>query len=874
MTSELFTRLTISDTVVGHIKEYRQLLPQLDELKQEAHDVETLIAANPDPKAEMNKDLKAQLKKLRLQMSSITTIKTSLPTLMYQAARFDVTKSKKGYNGRWRKQAAVRLNGLYMVDIDHVENPRTAIADMLAKTEEPDLRTMCDELGIVLVHVTPSGHGLRLVAVADAKVGNIADNQAALSARLGVEPDTACKDASRCSFCPMFEDILYINTETLFNYENKDYDEMFGPLYRKGNSRPTVQSNKSSARPAAAGAEPDTEPADMGGDVACGNTNGVGGSKDHKSMEADNGADKGIDGDSRRDLNYHGKSYKDIIDQWFTCNGGEPKSGDRHQTLYRLACDLRYICDFDPSLLARLLKECKVGADVCSERGEAEIERIASDACTLQRYRTLPKRILAVLNAAGVQLADGGADQEVKAIDKIDYDAWWRRLSPLLEQSPVLQEAVVAMPDHLKLAGVLAAGAMLGTYLTRCWWEHFDGKDYRLSFLVYIIGPAASGKSFVTEMDRLIMAPMLAADNVGREWERQYKEDMKKRAASSKDAKAAAPEQQHPCIRYVPSSISNAMLYRRLTDAIDNESQTPDGQTPLHLHIYTMEPELATALRAQQGSWAGKNDLELKSFHNEYAGVDFANDQSVNGIIQVNWNQVVTGTPESLSRKIKPLTVLDGLVTRLVLFPMPGNDFQMIDRRTAMRDPDRETLLRSVGITLDQIKGRLDCKQLVDYCYNYERQLTDDARLEQDLTLDYFRKRIPVIMMRYALVRAVLRQTDELLKGQPLKLRDDDLEFARLIGDWCLMAQMHFFGTMVEEAQQRERTQFVPKRRSRKVRDAFAALPNEFKDEALVANGTCKSANAARVMLSRWAADGLVEKSGKCWKKLLDQIPN
>ena len=589
----------------------------------------------------------------------------------------------------------------------------------------------------------------------------------------------------------------------------------------------------------------------------------------------DAGADGSAAGDNGlSDKNYHGKSYQDIIAEWFRHNGGEPKAGDRHQTLYRLACDLRYICDFDPALLASLLVEFKVVADVCAERGSAEIVRIASDACALQRYRSIPKRMQAVLDAAGVQRPAGEADVEVKAADRIDYDAWWRRLSPLLDGSPVLREAVVAMPDHLKLAGVLAAGAMLGTYLTRCWWEHFDGKDYRLSFLVYIVGPAASGKRFVTEMDRLIMAPMLASDKVGREWERQYKEEMKKRAASSKDAKAAAPDQQHPCIRYVPSSISNAMLYRRLTDAIDNDSATPDGQTPLHLHIYTMEPELATALRAQQGSWAGKNDLELKSFHNEYAGVDFANDQSVNGIIQVNWNQVVTGTPESLSRKIKPLTVLDGLVTRLVLFPMPGNDYQMIDRRTAMRDADRETLLRSAGITLEQIKGRLEAKKLVDFCYDYEKQLTDDARLEQDLTLDYFRKRIPVIMMRYALVRAVCRQMGELAKGQPLQLRDDDLEFARLIGDWCLMAQMHFFGTMVEEAQQRERSQFVPRRRSNKIREAFKLLPKEFSTEMLVANGTCKSINAAYVIVHRWKEDELVEKCDKNWKKKYDEIPN
>ena len=558
-----------------------------------------------------------------------------------------------------------------------------------------------------------------------------------------------------------------------------------------------------------------------------------------------------------------------------------------------MACDLRYIADFDPPLLAGILAQCPVGADVAAERGQAELDRIAGDACALQRYRALPRRLQAVLQGAGVQLSDGETDHGLKAGAAVDYGAWWLRLKPLLEQSPVLQEAVVTMPDHLKLMGVLTAGAMLGTYLSRCWWEHFDGKDYRLSFLVYVIGAAASGKSAVTELDHLIMAPMLASDRVGREWERQYKEDMKKRSASSKNAKAEAPEQQHPCIRYVPSTISNAMLYRRLTDAIDSESETPDGQSPLHLHIYTMEPELATALRAQQGSWAGKNDLELKSFHNEYAGVDYANDQSVNGIIQVNWNQVVTGTPESMGRKIKPSMVLDGLVTRLVLFPMPQNDFQMIERRQAVRDHERECLLRSAGIWLEQVKGELKAGRLVDFCYDYERRLTDDARLEQDLCLDYFRKRIPVIMMRYTLVRMVLRLLFGGGKGMekgsngggsapqppnsgglPLEVRDDDLEFARLIGDWCLMAQMHLFGQMVIDAQERERSNFTPRKRSTKIREAYARLPKELDRETLVANGVARSVDAASVTLGRWLDDGLVCKDGKKYIKKYKEIPD
>ena len=873
VTSELFTRLVISDNVVCRIKQYRKALPELDRLKQEVKSRETLIAANPDPKLPANKELKEEIRRLKRQMQEISRWKTGLPVLMYQAASFDETTSLKGYRGRWRKQQAVRLNGLFMLDVDHVSEPRKLFGEWVAAlctrrcdiADLPDDRqrdAWADYYGILLVHITPSGRGLRIVATADAATGNIADNQAALAKRLGVEPDAACKDASRCSFCPGLEDILFINQEKLFNYENREYDQKFGPQYRGGSSQPTAAAGSPGGGTAHAAAHAPRVGA-VTADAAAAAGARVDGGADGEAAKLDERLKEG----------YHGKSYADICAAWFRQNGGEPKAGDRHQSLYRLACDVRDIADFNPALLARILAECTVGADVAAERGQRELDRIAGDACALQHYRAIPRRLQAVLQSAGLQLPDGAADHGLKAGAEVDYAAWWTRLKPLLEQSPVLQEAVVTLPDHLKLMGVLAAGAMLGTYLSRTWWEHFDGKDYRLSFLVYIIGAAASGKSAVTELDRLIMAPMLASDRVGREWERQYKEDMKKRAASSKDAKAAAPDQQHPCIRYVPSTISNAMLYRRLTDATDPDTENPDGTTPLHLHIYTMEPELATALRAQQGSWAGKNDLELKSFHNEFAGVDYANDQSVNGIIQVNWNQVVTGTPESMGRKIKPSMVLDGLVTRLVLFPMPQNDFQMIDRRQACRDPEREAMLRSVGITLEQVKGELKADRLVDFCYDYEKKLTDEARLEQDLCLDYFRKRIPVIMMRYTLVRMVLRQQEAVRKGQPLEVRDDDLEFARLIGDWCLMAQMHFYGQMVIDAQERERSTFTPRKRSTKIREAYARLPRQLDRETLVAEGVSASVEAASVTLKRWLDDGLVVKEGKKYVKKFDEIP-
>ena len=64
------------------------------------------------------------------------------------------------------------------------------------------------------------------------EIGNLADNQRWLASQLGVDFDESCKDATRLSFCPGFEDILYMNKDELFTYDNKEYDDKYGPEYR------------------------------------------------------------------------------------------------------------------------------------------------------------------------------------------------------------------------------------------------------------------------------------------------------------------------------------------------------------------------------------------------------------------------------------------------------------------------------------------------------------------------------------------------------------------------------------------------------------------------------------------------------------------
>jgi hypothetical protein len=109
-----------------------------------------------------------------------------------------------------------------------------------------------------------------------------------------------------------------------------------------------------------------------------------------------------------------------------------------------------------------------------------------------------------------------------------------------------------------------------------------------------------------------------------------------------------------------------------------------------------------------------------------------------------------------------------------------------------------------------------------------------------------------------------------------LEVSDSDLEFARLIGDWCLMAQMHMFGQMVIEAQEREQSGFVPRKRSFKIREAYARLPMEgITTETLVTEGVARDVHLAGTTIRRWLDDGLIEKMSdkKTYRKLFKEIP-
>ena len=142
----------------------------------------------------------------------------------------------------WRCQSHVHLNGLVVADYDHLEGDVRQLWAEAYERLSPE-----DKARIVMVFVTPSGQGLKPVFTADPAIGNLIDNQLDFSRKLGLPLDESCKDGSRGAFMTTADDIIYINEEKLFTYEDEAFSARFDALYRDGQSQATNPSSRLSA---------------------------------------------------------------------------------------------------------------------------------------------------------------------------------------------------------------------------------------------------------------------------------------------------------------------------------------------------------------------------------------------------------------------------------------------------------------------------------------------------------------------------------------------------------------------------------------------------------------------------------------------------
>ena len=429
------------------------------------------------------------------------SLKSTLPAVTWQAFFPD---------GRRKSELAVP-NGLYMLDVDHVEDP-WALWQRLAGRRK--------ELGIRIAHKTISAQGLRLVAECRPEFRSIEENQHWLAEQAGVEFDGVCKDWARASFLvPM--DYFYFLDGTVFD------PEVAAPFVLPNTlAEPTVPQP-----PAAAPAPSKSQP-----------SNG-------SSAQA-----------ATVQTHYHGMALKEIVMAWLEHNGGVPSEGDRNSRFYNLALQMRYIVDFKPAAIAAALPECGLS--------ESEVLQVCANACNATRGKTMPQELMAVLEQLSAT-EEGLPTEEAFAEEAQNIDTEVNFVLP-----PVFRQYYDVAPDDFKKAAVICLLPVLGTLGSRLRATYLNNRMETPSFMVALEGQQASGKSFIEPMSERCLKHLIAKDDEERAKEREYDDKMKLAKLSGgrtkqerMELKRELEERPQPIIRKLPATASITKLLMRMENA-------------------------------------------------------------------------------------------------------------------------------------------------------------------------------------------------------------------------------------------------------------------------------------------------------------------
>jgi hypothetical protein len=282
------------------------------------------------------------------------------------------------------------------------------------------------------------------------------------------------------------------------------------------------------------------------------------------------------------------------------------------------------------------------------------------------------------------------------------------------------------------------------------------------------------------------------------------------------------------------------------------------------------DSELASANKRNGGAdWIGKRDLELKAFHNELTGVDYANNDSINEILPVYWNTVTTGTKIALAKKFTMANINDGLCTRVAIAPMVSDHFQMLALGDYQAYCQRRERLLVMANGMSRMRGELPIGRLVEHVYRLCKQAAADAESQNDLVLDTLRRRAVFYATWFTIPMLAQRAGYDAAK---VEVTDQDLRFATLMFDAVVYWQDSFFGQMLQESWENGERTFAPRLRRSRNAEQYAALPREFTTDD-VARELNVNGNAASSQCGRWLQKGYVERTGQGrYKKITDLI--
>jgi hypothetical protein len=757
------------------------------------------------------------------------TLKQRLPLLMFMANYTD---------GRRHAKSAVPTNMAYL-DLDELngEDPREVWKRLVQTLLLLELEHL-----IVLVHVSCSGKGLRIVYIIPNQFDNLSPTERIdqskrwLAAQLGVTDDSKTKDLARGSFAVPRSYVLYGPDKRLF--EESVSESVKQEVFEKGVKE--VREVKE--------VKPNVHEAE---------TNGLTSERSDNSLTSTN-----------YPKDYHGIPFTDIIAKYWEVNnrGFEPTQGDRDTLTYQLACDLRHICGRNFEWLDQVIP--------CYDSFPLEEKRAKIKSALSSELEAFPARLRNVLNTleSGKWRVESGefasAHPEI-LLDEDDAVANSKlyTLNSTLKKLPQgIKESIDAVGPQLSMPVVTAICPCIGTLATGVTLD-VHGQKKGLNLISYIAGDFASGKGGIDPVVEAWMSEVTALDKMYQMQEDEWR--AKKRAAKNKKEQ---PEEPKLPVRCLTLNNTVANLAERLANT--------EGK-----HAFSFTPEADTVAQKWKSTMSDFSVMLRQSYDGTKYEREARSADAVNvHIDKLLWNVTMCGTPDALYRVVSNYT--DGFQSRIAVARTPDNTFSPLeDKPYVLTDRQRERI-QQIAHLLPLMYGEVVLPKLEAKGREWVERIRLETMKNDDRTRARQRFRVCVTAQRMTCCLMLCKVCEGLiqkhgLNGAETKLKQHPnlwkelllkaqtptmLEAYDVIADSLLENALYFFRDRIENAfTSRDYAGGLNGERTKRGRNdsIFERLDIQFTFEqamqhSVAVKGANVNHNTVRMMLKNWRKQGLV----------------
>ena len=739
------------------------------------------------------------------------TLKQGLPLLMFMANYSD---------GHRHAKSAVPTNMAYL-DLDELngEDPREVWKRLVQTLLLLELEHL-----IVLVHVSCSGKGLRIVYIIPSQFGHLSPTERIdqskqwLAAKLGVTDDSKTKDLARGSFAVPRNYVLYGPDKRLFEESVSESvkDELFDGT--------TEQRNQGTTESVSPEIRESVNPASF-------------------------------------PTHYHGIPFTDIIAKYWEVNnrGFEPTQGDRDTLTYQLACDLRHICGRNFEWLDQVIP--------CYDGFPIEEKRAKIKSALSSEFNGFPIRLRNVLNALTMSPKLGDDRGLNEGFDDDDcLDPQPPNLGGLRKMPQGVRESIDAVGPQLAMPVVTAICPCIGTLATGVTLD-VHGQKKGLNLIAYIAGDFASGKGGIDPVVEAWMSEVAALDKMYQQQEDEWR--AKKRAAKNKKEQ---PEEPKLPVRCLTLNNTVANLAERLANT--------EGK-----HAFSFTPEADTVAQKWKSTMSDFSVMLRQSYDGSKYEREARSADAVNVHIEhLLWNVCMCGTPDALYRVVSNYT--DGFQSRIAVARTPDNTFAPLEEKPYVLTDRQRDRIQQIAHLLPLMYGEVVLPKLEAKGREWVERIRLETMKNDDRTRARQRFRVCVTAQRMTCCLMLCKVCETLIQkhgltGAETKLKQQPnlwkelllkaqiptmLEAYDVIADSLLENALYFFRDRIENAfQSRDYAGGLNGERQKRGKNdsIFERLDIQFSFEqamqhSVAVKGANVNTNTVRQMLKNWRKQRLV----------------